>query len=185
MRAVAVYSDVDRDALHVRAADAAYPIGRAAPKESYLNAARLIEVAKGAGCDAVHPGYGFLAENADFAQAVAAADLVFVGPPATVQRLLGEKTAARRVASEVGVPLAEGTEPLRDVAAARAAAKRMGYPVLLKPAAGGGGKGMRAVADESEFAAAWRGATGEAMTALRGPGACSRPVAAARRANHT
>src|SRR5437588_8817158 len=78
MRAVAVYSDVDRDALHVRAADAAYPIGRAAPKESYLNAARLIEVAKRAGCDAVHPGYGFLAENADFAQAVAAADLVFI-----------------------------------------------------------------------------------------------------------
>ena len=169
MRAVAVYSDVDRDALHVRAADAAYPIGRAAPKESYLNAARLIEVAKRAGCDAVHPGYGFLAENADFAQAVAAADLVFIGPPATVQRLLGEKTAARRVASEAGVPLAEGTEPLRDVAAARAAAKRMGYPVLLKPAAGGGGKGMRAVADESEFAAAWRGATGEAMTAVGAP----------------
>ena len=169
MRAIAVYSDVDRDALHVRAADAAYPIGPAAPRESYLNAARIIEVAKRSGCDAVHPGYGFLSENADFAQAVADTGLVFVGPPAKVQRLLGEKTAARRLAREADVPVAEGTEPLRDAAAARAAAKKIGYPVLLKPAGGGGGKGMRIVGRDEDFDAAWRGATGEATAAFGAP----------------
>jgi acetyl-CoA carboxylase, biotin carboxylase subunit len=164
-----LYSDVDRDALHVRAADAAYPIGPAAPRESYLNAARIIEVAKRSACDAIHPGYGFLSENADFAQAVADAGLVFVGPPAKVQRLLGEKTAARRLAREVDVPVAEGTDPLRDVAAARAAAKKIGYPVLLKPAGGGGGKGMRVVRRDEDFEAAWRGATGEATAAFGAP----------------
>ena len=169
LRAVAVYSDVDRDALHVRAADAAYPIGPAAPKESYLNAKRLIAVASRADCDAVHPGYGFLAENADFAQAVADAGLTFVGPPAAVQRALGEKTAARRIAKAAGVPVAEGTAPLRDLAAARTAAARIGYPVLLKPAGGGGGKGMRAVEREADLESAWRGATGEATTAFGAP----------------
>jgi len=164
-----VYSDVDRDALHVRAADAAYPIGTGAPRESYLNAARIIAVAKRAGCDAVHPGYGFLSENADFAQAVADAGLVFVGPPAKVQRLLGEKTAARRLAREVDVPVADGTEPLRDAAAARAAAKKIGYPVLLKPAGGGGGKGLRVVGRDEDFDPAWRGATGEATAAFGQP----------------
>lgn len=153
----------------MRAADAAYPIGAAAPRESYLNSARLIQVAKRAGCDAIHPGYGFLSENADFAQAVADAGLVFVGPPAKVQRLLGEKTAARRLAREVDVPVAEGTEPLRDAAAARDAAKKIGYPVLLKPAGGGGGKGMRVVARDEDFDAAWRGATGEATAAFGAP----------------
>jgi acetyl-CoA carboxylase biotin carboxylase subunit len=160
---------VDRDALHVRAADAAYPIGAAAPRESYLNAARIIEVAKDSRCDAIHPGYGFLSENADFAQAVADAGIVFVGPPAKVQRLLGEKTAARRLAREADVPVAEGTEPLRDAAAARAAAKEIGYPVLLKPAGGGGGKGMRVVGRDEDFEAAWRGATGEATAAFGAP----------------
>ena len=169
LRAVAVYSDVDRDALHVRAADAAYPIGAAAPRESYLNAARIIAVARRAGCDAIHPGYGFLSENADFAQAVADAGLVFVGPPAKVQRVLGEKTAARRLARTVDVPVAEGTDPLRDAAAARGAAREIGYPVLLKPAAGGGGKGMRVVARDEDFEAAWRGATGEATAAFGAP----------------
>jgi acetyl/propionyl-CoA carboxylase alpha subunit len=155
--------------LHVRAADAAYPIGAAAPRESYLNAARIIEVARRAGASAIHPGYGFLSENAAFAQAVADAGLVFVGPPATVQRLLGEKTAARRLARDAGVPIAEGTEPLSDVAAARYAADRIGYPVLLKPAGGGGGKGMRTVRKEEEFDAAWRAASGEATTAFGQP----------------
>jgi acetyl-CoA carboxylase biotin carboxylase subunit len=169
VRATAVYSDIDREALHVRAADAAYPIGAAAPRESYLNGARIIEVAKRSGCDAIHPGYGFLSENADFAQAVADAGLVFVGPPAKVQRLLGEKTAARRLAREVDVPVAEGTEPLRDAATARIAAKKIGYPVLLKPAGGGGGKGMRVVGRDEDFEAAWRGATGEATAAFGAP----------------
>jgi acetyl/propionyl-CoA carboxylase alpha subunit len=153
----------------VRAADAAYAIGPAAPRESYLNAKRIIEVAKRSGCDAIHPGYGFLSENADFAQAVTDAGLVFVGPPAKVQRLLGEKTAARRLAREVDVPVAKGTEPLRDAAAARAAANEIGYPVLLKPAGGGGGKGMRVVGRDEEFEAAWRGATGEATAAFGAP----------------
>jgi acetyl-CoA carboxylase biotin carboxylase subunit len=153
----------------VRAADAAYPIGPAAPRESYLNGARLIEVARRSGCDAVHPGYGFLSESADFAQAVRDAGLVFIGPPASVQRALGEKTAARRLAREASVAVAEGTEPLRDVAAAKAAAKRIGYPVLLKPAAGGGGKGMRSVTREEELEAAWRASTGEALTAFGQP----------------
>ena len=169
LRAVAVYSDVDRDALHVRAADAAYPLGPAAPKESYLNARRLIEVARRSECDAVHPGYGFLAENADFAQAVASAGLTFIGPPAEVQRALGEKTAARRIAKAAGVPVAEGTPVLRELADARAAATRIGYPVLLKPAGGGGGKGMRVVGREAELESAWRGATGEATTAFGTP----------------
>ena len=164
-----MYSDADRDALHVRAADAAYPIGPAAPRESYLNGRRIIEVARRSGAIAIHPGYGFLSENADFAQAVTDAGLVFVGPPAGVQRRLGEKTAARRLAREAKVPIAEGTEPLTDVAAARAAAERIGYPVLLKPAAGGGGKGMRTVRKSEEFESAWRAATGEATTAFGQP----------------
>jgi acetyl-CoA carboxylase biotin carboxylase subunit len=169
IRAIVVYSDVDRDALHVRAADAAYPIGAAAPRESYLNGSRIIEVAKRSGASAIHPGYGFLSENADFAQAVVDAGLVFVGPPAAVQRLLGEKTAARRLAREAEVPVAKGTEPLVDVAKAKDAAREIGYPVLLKAAAGGGGKGMRLVAKEEELDAAWRAATGEATTAFGQP----------------
>ena len=123
-------------------------------------------MAKRSGCEAIHPGYGFLSENADFAQAVVDAGLVFVGPPASVQRALGEKTAARRLAQSVDVPVALGTEPLRDLAAAHEAAGKIGYPVLLKPAGGGGGKGMRTVRREEDLDAAWRGATGEAATAF-------------------
>jgi len=167
IRAVAVYSDVDRDALHVRLADEAYPIGPASPRESYLNIATLVEVARRAKCDAVHPGYGFLAENADFADAVRDAGLVFVGPPGDVQRRLGEKTQARRLAREAGVPVAEGTvEPLRDLDQAKQEAKRIGYPVMLKAAGGGGGKGLRAVASAAELEAAWRVASGEASGAF-------------------
>jgi acetyl-CoA carboxylase biotin carboxylase subunit len=167
---VAVYSDIDRAAPHVRAADLAYPIGAAAPRESYLNAERIIGVAKRSGCDAVHPGYGFLSENADFADAVAAAGLIFIGPPGPVQRALGEKTSARRLAAQAGVPIAEGTmTAVKDEQEARAIAERIGYPVLLKPAAGGGGKGMRVVRAASELADAWRAATGEATTAFGAP----------------
>jgi len=123
-------------------------------------------VAKRSGCEAIHPGYGFLSENWEFAQAVVDAGLVFVGPPPSVQRRLGEKTAARRLAQSLDVPVALGTEPLRDLAAAREAAGKIGYPVLLKPAGGGGGKGMRTVRREEDLDAAWRGATGEATTAF-------------------
>ncbi len=167
---VAVYSDADRDALHVRLADEAYPIGPAEPRESYLNIERIVGVAKRARCDAVHPGYGFQAENPAFAEAVQAAGLVFVGPPASVQRSLGEKTRARRTAQAAGVPVAQGTpEPVADLAAATTAAARIGYPVVLKPAGGGGGKGIRVVSSEPELAGAWRGATGEAETAFGAP----------------
>ncbi|HET8568282.1 MAG TPA: biotin carboxylase N-terminal domain-containing protein [Candidatus Limnocylindria bacterium] len=164
---VAVHSDADRTAPHVRLADEAYAIGTAAARDSYLRIDRILEVAKRARADAVHPGYGFLSENADFAQAVADAGIAFVGPPASVQRALGEKTAARRLATSLGVPVAEGTmEPVTDERDARVAADRVGYPVLLKPAGGGGGKGMRVVRSAAELAAAWRGATGEALGAF-------------------
>ena len=167
IRAVAVYSDVDRDALHVRLADEAYPIGPASPRESYLAMGKLIEVARRARCDAVHPGYGFLSENADFADAVRDADLVFVGPPGDVQRRLGEKTQARRLARDAGVPVADGSlEPLRDLDHARPEAERVGYPVMLKAARGGGGKGMRAVTSATELDAAWRMSSGEAASAF-------------------
>ena len=167
IRAVAVFSDADRDALHVRLADEAYPIGPAAPRESYLAIGRLVALARRAKCDAVHPGYGFLSENADFADAVREAGIVFVGPPADVQRRLGEKTQARRLARDAGVPVADGTlAPLRDLDTARREAKRIGYPVMLKAVAGGGGKGMRAVASAAELDAAWRLSSGEAAGAF-------------------
>jgi len=170
MRAVAVYSDADLGAPHVRLADEAYPIGPAAPAESYLRGERLVAVAKRSGCDAVHPGYGFLSESGDFAEAVAAAGLTFVGPPASVQRALGEKTSARRLAKDAGVPIAEGTlEPISDEPAARQFGERIGYPLLLKPAGGGGGKGMRIVRSADELASAWRGATGEATSSFGAP----------------
>ncbi len=165
-----MYSDIDRGSPHVRAADEAYPIGPAPAAASYLRMDRIIAVAKRSGCDAIHPGYGFLSENADFADAVTAAGVVFVGPPGPVQRALGEKTSARRLAAKAGVPVAAGTmDPLKDEGEARATAKRIGYPVLLKPAGGGGGKGMRVVRSEAELASAWRGATGEATTAFGAP----------------
>ncbi len=167
---VAVYSDADRDALHVRAADEAYPIGPAPARDSYLSIPKLLAVAATARCDAVHPGYGFLSESAAFARAVADAGLTFVGPPAEVQAALGEKTRARRMARDAGVPVAEGTlEPLRDLDEARAAAARVGYPVMLKASAGGGGKGMRAVRSAAELEAAWRMAAGEASGAFGVP----------------
>src|SRR5437667_147620 len=149
------FSEADREALHVQMADEAYPIGPPAPNEIYVAIDKLVRVAKAAGPDAVHPGYGFLAENAAFAEACAVAGLVFIGPPAQAIRSLGDKTAARRIARELGVPTVPGTfEPVAGEAAVRAAAREIGYPLMIKASMGGGGKGMRAVHAESELLAA-------------------------------
>jgi acetyl-CoA carboxylase biotin carboxylase subunit len=167
IRAVAVYSDADRVAPHVLEADEAYLIGPAPSSQSYLRADNLIDVAKRAGCDAVHPGYGFLAERAFFAQLVEDAGLVFVGPPAAAIAAMGDKTEARRRMIDAGVPVVPGiAEPLQDAAAARAVAAEFGYPVLLKAAAGGGGKGMRVVQAEAEVGRAFDAARSEAESAF-------------------
>jgi acetyl-CoA carboxylase, biotin carboxylase subunit len=167
IRTVAVYSEVDRVAPHVLAADEAFLIGPAPSAHSYLKAERIIAVALQAGCDAIHPGYGFLAERAFFAQQVEEAGLVFIGPPAAAIAAMGDKTEARRRMTEAGVPVVPGgTEPLLDAAAAAQVAGDFGYPVLLKAAAGGGGKGMRVVESESGLARAFEAASSEALSAF-------------------
>jgi len=164
---VAVYSDVDRKAPHVTMADEAVHIGPPDSRESYLNIARVVEAAKRSGAEAVHPGYGFLSENADFAQACVDAGLVFIGPSAESIRRLGSKTAARELARESGVPTVPGAAgAVSSVEEALEVAERVGYPVLLKAAAGGGGKGMRLVHSASEIASALRDASDEAERAF-------------------
>ncbi|WP_305794711.1 biotin carboxylase N-terminal domain-containing protein, partial [Granulicella sp. S190] len=143
---VAVYSDADRGALHVLQADEAYRLGPAPAAESYLRGELILEVARRSGADAVHPGYGFLSENAEFAEACAAAGVTFIGPPASAMRVLGSKTKARQAADAAGMPRVPGSVTgLADVAEALHVAAGIGYPVMLKAAAGGGGEGMRAV----------------------------------------
>lgn len=167
LRSVAVYSDVDRDALHVRLADEAYSIGPAPAAKSYLHIPGLIEVALRAGAQAVHPGYGFLAENATFVQACKEAGLIFVGPSAEAQLAVGEKTAARRAAQAVGVPIVPGAmNDVEDDAQAVTIAEGLGYPILLKAAAGGGGKGIRFVRTPQELLPALRTARSEAKSAF-------------------
>jgi acetyl-CoA carboxylase biotin carboxylase subunit len=164
---VAVFSEADREALHVLMADEAYPIGPPAASESYLAIDKLVAVARRAGADAVHPGYGFLAENAHFAEACAQAGLTFVGPPPAAIRAMGDKTAARKIAREMKVPMVPGTlEPLRSDDEARTSAAGIGYPVMLKAAMGGGGKGMRLVRREAELGDALRAARSEAGAAF-------------------
>jgi len=164
---VAVFSEADRDALHVRLADEAYPIGPAPAGQSYLVIDRLVAVARASGADAVHPGYGFLAENADFAAACRAAGLTFVGPPEGAIRAMGDKTAARRAADACGVPTVPGTrEPLGSDEEAARVARELGYPVMLKAALGGGGRGMRLVSGPGELAAALRLARSEARSSF-------------------
>jgi len=165
--AVAVFSEADRASLHVRLADEAYPIGPAPSRESYLRIDKLLEVARRAACDAVHPGYGFLAENPELPRACAAAGIAFVGPSPEAMEQLGSKTAARQLARRAGVPTVPGTlEPIERPENARELAREIGYPILLKAVAGGGGKGMRLLAGEREFAAAWRDASSEALNAF-------------------
>jgi acetyl-CoA carboxylase biotin carboxylase subunit len=167
---VAVYSDVDRASLHVRLADEAYPIGPAPARESYLCVEKLIEVARRAGCDAVHPGYGFLAENPGLARACADAGIVFIGPSPEAMEQLGSKTAARQLAHRAGVPMVPGVrEPIEQYADVECIARDIGYPVLLKAVAGGGGKGMRLVGGPTEMPAAWRDASSEAHNAFGDP----------------
>jgi acetyl-CoA/propionyl-CoA carboxylase biotin carboxyl carrier protein len=156
---VAVYSEIDRDAPHVREADEAFLIGPATPAESYLNIAKIIDTAKQAGAEAVHPGYGFLAENADFARACAGAGVVFIGPPAEAIEAMGSKTRAREIMAEAGVPIVPGaTEPAPDLDAARAQAEEAGYPVACKAAGGGGGKGFRVAMTPEDLQDAYEGA---------------------------
>ena len=164
---VAVYSEADAAALHVRLAGEAYLLGPAPSVESYLRIDRVVEAAMQSGAEAIHPGYGFLAENAEFARAVARAGLTFIGPPPEAMELMGSKTSARRAAIAAGAPVVPGTtEPLASVADARETAARVGYPIMLKAAAGGGGKGMRLVASEDELASAFETAQSEAAAAF-------------------
>jgi acetyl-CoA carboxylase biotin carboxylase subunit len=163
---VAVYSDVDRNALHVRYADEAHLLGPAPPRESYLNIKKIIQVARRSGAEAIHPGYGFLAENADFAEACQKAGIVWIGPPPEAIRRMGDKVAARRMVGEAGVPVVAGTDAMCDLDQAAAAAVDIGFPVLIKAVAGGGGKGIRLVNNPVEMQAALRVAGGEALSAF-------------------
>ncbi|MHB1023151.1 MAG: acetyl-CoA carboxylase biotin carboxylase subunit [Acidobacteriaceae bacterium] len=164
---VAVYSDADRSALHVLHADEAYRLGPAPASESYLRGDLILKTALQCGADAIHPGYGFLSENADFADACTAAGITFIGPPASAMRVLGSKTRARQTADAAGLPRVPGsTHGLKSVEEALSTAQQIGYPVMLKAAAGGGGKGMRAVASASELAAAYASAGSEAERAF-------------------
>jgi acetyl-CoA carboxylase biotin carboxylase subunit len=166
LRSIAVVSDPDRDAPYAAAADAVEPIGGAAPADSYLRPDKILEAARRSGADAVHPGYGFLSEDAAFAQRCRRAGLVFVGPPPRAMRVLGDKVRARRLAARVGVPTVPGTPGAADVAAARALARRCGYPLIVKAAAGGGGRGMRVVRSAARLERAFREAAAEARAAF-------------------
>jgi acetyl-CoA carboxylase biotin carboxylase subunit len=164
---VAVFSDADRASLHALKADEAYPIGPAAATESYLNFSRILEVAKRSGADAIHPGYGFLSENAKFAQACADAGVKFIGPTATAMELMGSKTRARQAMEKAGIPFVPGTSRGVDsVGQAAQVAEKIGYPVMLKAAAGGGGKGMRLVHQQEELESALESAKSEAQRAF-------------------
>ncbi len=167
---VAVYSEADAAALHVRLADEAYLLGPAPSAESYLRIDRVVEAARASGAEAIHPGYGFLAENASFARAVNEAGLVFIGPSPEAMELMGSKTSARRAAEAAGAPVVPGTNnSLESLEEAHETAARVGYPVMLKAAAGGGGKGMRLVANESEMPSAFDTARSEAASAFGDP----------------
>src|ERR1700720_1681105 len=161
--AVAVYSEVDRAALHVRKADEAYPIGAAPASESYLNVQKILDVAARSGADAIHPGYGFLSENAKFARACADAKVKFIGPTAAAMDAMGSKTRARQAMERAEVPFVPGTSRgLESFEEAEEVAARIGYPVMLKAAAGGGGKGMRLVHAAEQLKSALEAARSEA-----------------------
>ena len=166
IKSVAVCSDADKNALHVQHADEAIHIGDSSPKASYLNADVLIRAALDSKADAIHPGYGFLSENASFAGKVASAKLTFIGPSADSIRAMGDKAESKMAMKQAGVPTVPGFEGLESESDFKNAAKEIGYPVLVKAAAGGGGKGMRVVNDESDLAESIEGARREALNAF-------------------
>jgi acetyl-CoA carboxylase biotin carboxylase subunit len=166
IEAVAVYSTADEDALHVRLADRAVKIGPPQAAQSYLSMPAIVAAAKTTGCEAIHPGYGFLSENAEFVRACEDNDLVFIGPPADVMERMGDKAQAKAEMRAAGVPLVPGSEGTVSVAQARRAAEELGYPVLLKATAGGGGRGMRLVEGPSEIDDAYSRASAEAEAAF-------------------
>jgi acetyl-CoA carboxylase, biotin carboxylase subunit len=171
IKSVAVFSEADREALHVKLADEAYCIGPTASKDSYLNMTNLMSVATLTGTDAIHPGYGFLAENADFSQLCAACGITFIGPDPDAITRMGDKSTAKDTMKAASVPIVPGTEGLvEDVEEALAVAKQIGYPVIVKATAGGGGKGMRVAHDTEELDKAIRMAQKEAATAFGNPG---------------
>ncbi|MFP8880409.1 MAG: biotin carboxylase N-terminal domain-containing protein, partial [Myxococcota bacterium] len=163
---VAIYSEPDRDALHVRLADSAYPCGGAAPRDSYLRTERVLEIAQRSGADAIHPGYGFLAESADFSDRCADIGIVFIGPSGDVIRTMGEKATARDRIKAAGVPVVPGSDgPIED-AQAESCARRIGFPVMVKASAGGGGKGLRRVEAAAELVGALERVRGESRSAF-------------------
>ena len=167
VQTVAVYSEADRESLHVRFADDDVCIGPPPARESYLNIPRLIAAAEITGADAIHPGYGFLAENAEFAETCAASNIAFIGPTAEQIRVMGDKASARRAMQAVGVPIVPGSPgPVEDVDEALRFAVDIGFPVIIKASAGGGGKGMRVAADPEDFARAFQLARSEALSAF-------------------
>jgi acetyl-CoA carboxylase, biotin carboxylase subunit len=166
MKAVAVYSDADAQLPFVKEADEAVHLGGSAPKDSYLNTQALLEAAKATGAEAIHPGYGFVSESAEFARAVTAQGLVFVGPPPEAMARMKDKSEARRLVQEAGVPTIPGSAVLPDVAAALAAAEGVGYPVLLKAAGGGGGIGMQVANSAAELEKAFRACSDRARSAF-------------------
>jgi acetyl-CoA carboxylase, biotin carboxylase subunit len=167
IRTVAVHSTADAEAMHVRLADESVCIGPPPAKQSYLNIPSILSAASITGAEAIHPGYGFLAENASFAEMVEAHGLTFIGPSPEHIRMMGDKVAARAAMASLGVPVVPGSEhALEDLADARSVAERVGYPVLIKAAAGGGGRGMKVAADRSELEEAWRIARAEAAASF-------------------
>ncbi len=167
VKAVAVYSEVDRNALHVRYADEAYPLGGKTPSESYLRGDKIVAIARACGAQAVHPGFGFLAENTAFAQAVTDAGMAFVGPPPRAMEIMGDKIRSRQEMVAAGVPVIPGmTEPCADAAEAARFAEEIGYPVMLKASAGGGGKGIRIVRRPEDLEASFRTASAESESAF-------------------
>ncbi len=170
IKTVAIFSDIDRKALHVRLADEAYSVGPAQAAQSYLNMEKIIEVAKESGAEAIHPGYGFFAENYEFVKRVESEGLVFIGPPAEAVKLLGDKVAARKTMKNSGVPIVPGTEvEIGSDDQGASIAESVGFPILIKAVGGGGGKGMRIVREKSELKSALRAASSEAKSAFADP----------------